>query len=67
MLLYISLKTFLCAALYALNLTARQYGAFVLADASAGQCPFTPSTRGQKVVTAQGGHGAVFGVMAQIT
>jgi len=48
------------------TITARQYGAFVLADAASGQSPVTPRQRGQKTVTVQGGHGAVFGVQVQI-
>jgi len=47
-------------------LTARQYGAFVLADAASGQGPGTPRQRGHKIVTVQGSHGAVFGVLVQI-
>jgi len=43
-----------------LSLTARQYGEVVLPDASTGQGPGTPSTRGQKVVTVQGGYGTCF-------
>jgi len=38
----------------------------VLPDASTGQSPGTPSTRGQKAVTVQGGYGALFAVMVQI-
>jgi len=47
-------------------LTARQYGEVVLPDASTDQDPGTPSTRGQKVVTVQGGYGALFAVQVQI-
>jgi len=47
-------------------LTARQYGAFVLAGAASGQSPVTPRQRSHKTVTVQGGHGAVFGVLVQI-
>jgi len=46
-----------------LTITARQYGEVVLPDASTGQNPGTPSTRGQKAVTVQGGYGALFAVM----
>jgi hypothetical protein len=53
----------LCAR--ALPLTARQYGEVVLPDASTGQNPGTPSTRGQKTVTVQGGYGALFAVQVQ--
>jgi len=49
----------------ALQLTARQYGEVVLPDASTGQGPGTPSTRGQKAVTVQGGYGALFAVRVQ--
>jgi len=49
-----------------LHITARQYGEVVLPDASTGQGPGTPSTRGQKAVTVQGGYGALFAVMVQI-
>jgi hypothetical protein len=41
-------------------ITARQYGEVVLPDARTGQCPGTPSTRGQKAVTVQGGYGTCF-------
>ena len=57
------------AAVYAgsaLRTTARQYGEVVLPDAASGQGLGTPSTRGQKVVTVQGGYGALFAVMVQI-
>ena len=47
-------------------LTARQYGEVVLPDAASGQGPGTPSTRGQKAVTVQGGYGVLFAVMVQI-
>jgi len=43
-----------------LNITARQYGEVVLPDASTGQGPGTPSTRGHKAVTVQGGYGTCF-------
>jgi len=33
---------------------------------ASGQGPGTPRQRGQKVVTVQGGYGALFAVMAQI-
>jgi len=46
-------------------LTARQYGEVVLPDDSTGQSPGTPSTRGQKTVTVQGGYGALFAVLVQ--
>jgi len=46
-------------------LTARQYGEVVLPDAASGQGPGTPSTRGHKVVTVQGGYGALFAVRVQ--
>jgi hypothetical protein len=46
--------------------TARQYGEVVLPDVSTGQCPGTPRQRGQKVVTVQGGYGALFAVQVQI-
>ena len=49
-----------------LLLTARQYGEVVLPDASTGQGPGTPSTRGQKTVTVQGGYGVVFAVRVQV-
>jgi len=42
------------------HLTARQYGEVVLPDDSTGQGPGTPSTRGQKAVTVQGGYGTCF-------
>jgi hypothetical protein len=45
---------------FGLNITARQYGEVVLPDARTGQCPGTPSTRGQKAVTVQGGYGTCF-------
>jgi hypothetical protein len=48
------------------SLTARQYGEVVLPDASTGQGPGTPRERGQKVVTVQGGYGALFAVHVQI-
>jgi len=48
-----------------LSLTARQYGEVVLPDASTGQDTGTPSTRGHKAVTVQGGYGALFAVMVQ--
>ncbi len=48
------------------SLTARQYGEVVLPDDSTGQDPGTPRQRGQKVVTVQGGYGALFAVMVQI-
>ena len=51
---------------FAWLLTARQYGEVVLPDAASGQCPGTPSTRGQKIVPVQGGYGALFAVMVQI-
>jgi len=38
----------------------------VLADAASGQGPGTPRQRGHKIVTVQGSHGAVFGVLVQI-
>ena len=41
-------------------LTARQYGEVVLPDEASGQCPGTPRQRGQKVITVQGGYGAIF-------
>ena len=47
-------------------LTARQYGEVVLPDASTGQGPGTPRQRGHKVVTVQGGYGALFAVRVQI-
>jgi len=47
-------------------ITARQYGEVVLPDASTGQGTGTPSTRGQKAVTVQGGYGALFAVQVQI-
>jgi len=47
-------------------LTARQYGEVVLPDASTGQDQGTPSNRGQKDVTVQGGYGALFAIMVQI-
>jgi hypothetical protein len=47
-------------------LTARQYGEVVLPDVSAGLGLGTPSTRGQKAVTVQGGYGALFAVRVQI-
>jgi hypothetical protein len=47
-------------------ITARQYGEVVLPDASTGQGPGTPSTRGQKIVTVQGGYGALFAVRVQV-
>jgi len=37
----------------------------VLPDAASGQNPGTPSTRGQKFVTVQGGYGALFAVQVQ--
>jgi hypothetical protein len=37
----------------------------VLPDASTGQGPGTPSTRGQKTVTVQGGYGALFAIQVQ--
>jgi len=43
-----------------LLITARQYGEVVLSDDSTGQSPGTPSTRGQKIVTVQGGYGTCF-------
>ena len=46
-------------------LTARQYGEVVLPDAAPGQNPDTPRQRGQKVVTVQGGYGAVFAIQVQ--
>jgi len=49
-----------------LTVTARQYGEVVLPDANTGQDPGTPSTRGQKVVTVQGGYGALFAIKVQI-
>jgi len=49
-----------------LSITARQYGEVVLPDDSTGQGPGTPSTRGQKAVTVQGGYGALFAVMLQV-
>jgi len=49
-----------------LQLTARQYGEVVLPDDSTGQGPGTPSTRGQKAVTVQGGYGALFAVRVQV-
>jgi len=45
--------------------TARQYGEVVLPDVSTGQSPGTPSTRGQKAVTVQGGYGALFAIRVQ--
>ena len=48
------------------SLTARQYGEVVLPDAASGQSPGTPRQRGQKVVTVQGGYGALFAVRVQI-
>ena len=50
---------------FALQLTARQYGEVVLPDAASGNCPGTPRQRGQKVVTVQGGYGALFVVQVQ--
>jgi len=49
-----------------LTITARQYGEVVLPDDSTGQGLGTPSTRGQKAVTVQGGYGALFAVRVQI-
>jgi len=49
-----------------LHITARQYGEVVLPNAASGQSPGTPSTRGQKAVTVQGGYGALFAVRVQI-
>jgi hypothetical protein len=48
-----------------LHITARQYGEVVLPDAASGQGPGTPSTRGQKTVTVQGGYGALFAIQVQ--
>jgi hypothetical protein len=48
-----------------LYLTARQYGEVVLPDEASGQGRGTPSTRGQKAVTVQGGYGALFAIRVQ--
>jgi hypothetical protein len=48
-----------------LSLTARQYGEVVLPDEASGQGPGTPSTRGHKAVTVQGGYGALFAIRVQ--
>ena len=51
---------------FQLTITARQYGEVVLPDDSTGLSLGTPSTRGQKAVTVQGGYGALFAVRVQI-
>jgi hypothetical protein len=51
--------------LLALAVKARQYGEVVLPDESTGYGPGSPRQRGQKVVTVQGGYGAIFAVMVQ--
>jgi hypothetical protein len=52
--------------LFALAITARQYGEVVLPDAASGQNPDSPRQRGHETVTVQGGYGVLFAVMAQI-
>jgi len=51
---------------FSLLITARQYGEVVLPDEASGQGPGTPSIRGQKTVTVQGGYGALFAIRVQV-
>jgi hypothetical protein len=56
----------MCPVCHNLPITARQYGEVVLPDTASGQNPGTPRQRGQKVVTVQGGYGALFAIQVQI-